>query len=185
MIANHASWKCLDGCFFETGNYIVLHQAQWYAEDFWNKARRSPEPEYKFTFSIPFDVYTVKFFWNTITLLMGNNNQHYNICINIHQWLVHLKMKICWKYTHPQAIQDVDEFVSSSEQICRNLKNHHNNPQVISTWSHCNLWLICTNSYNFTRMVCEKSYIFYEVANSYERLPLNLPLTEIVQNHTS
>ncbi len=27
-------------------------------------------------------------------------------------------MKIDWKDSHPQAIQDVDEFVSSSEQIC-------------------------------------------------------------------
>ncbi len=27
------------------------------------------------------------------------------------------KMKICSKFTHTQAIQDVDEFVSSSEQI--------------------------------------------------------------------
>ncbi len=35
------------------------------------------------------------------------------------------KMKICWKLTHPQAIQDVDEFVSSSEQIWRNLTLHH------------------------------------------------------------
>ncbi len=31
--------------------------------------------------------------------------------------IVHQKMTICWKSTHPQAIQDVDEFVSSSEQI--------------------------------------------------------------------
>ncbi len=34
-------------------------------------------------------------------------------------------MKICWKCVHPQAIQDVDEFVSSSEQIWRNLALHH------------------------------------------------------------
>ncbi len=26
-------------------------------------------------------------------------------------------MNICWHFTHPQAIRDVDEFVSSSEQI--------------------------------------------------------------------
>jgi len=29
------------------------------------------------------------------------------------------------KFTHPQAIQDVDEFVSSSEEIGRNLALHH------------------------------------------------------------
>ncbi len=32
-------------------------------------------------------------------------------------------MKICWKITHPQAIQV--EFVSSSEQIWRNVALHH------------------------------------------------------------
>ncbi len=67
-------------------------------------------------------------------------------------------MKMCWKCTHPQAIQDVDEFVSSSEQIWRNVAfphllisgssavngcrqnqstnswwKHHINPQVILT----------------------------------------------------
>ncbi len=34
-------------------------------------------------------------------------------------------MKICWKLTHPQAIRDVYEFLSSSEQIWRNLALHH------------------------------------------------------------
>ncbi len=29
--------------------------------------------------------------------------------------IVQLNMKICWQFTHPQAIQDVDEFVSSSD----------------------------------------------------------------------
>ncbi len=34
-------------------------------------------------------------------------------------------MKMCWKYTQSQANQDVDEFLSSSEQIGRNLALHH------------------------------------------------------------
>ncbi len=34
--------------------------------------------------------------------------------------LVQLKMKIYWKVPYPQAIQDVDEFVSTSEQIWQN-----------------------------------------------------------------
>ncbi len=34
-------------------------------------------------------------------------------------------MKICWKVTHTQAIQDVDEFVSLSELIWRNVALHH------------------------------------------------------------
>ncbi len=33
-------------------------------------------------------------------------------------------MNICWKCTHPQAIQDENEFVSSSERIWRNLALH-------------------------------------------------------------
>ncbi len=34
-------------------------------------------------------------------------------------------MKICWKCTHRQAIQDVEEFVSSSKQIWISLALHH------------------------------------------------------------
>ncbi len=37
----------------------------------------------------------------------------------------HLKMSICQKSTHPQAIQVVEEFVSSSRQIWKNLALHH------------------------------------------------------------
>ncbi len=37
--------------------------------------------------------------------------------------IVHLKMKHLWTFCHPRAIQD--EFVSSSEQIWRNLAFHH------------------------------------------------------------
>ncbi len=33
--------------------------------------------------------------------------------------------KICWKMSHPQAIQDIDEFVSSWEQFWRNVASHH------------------------------------------------------------
>ncbi len=33
--------------------------------------------------------------------------------------------KICWTLTHPQASQDVNEFVSSSKQIWRNVAIHH------------------------------------------------------------
>ncbi len=43
------------------------------------------------------------------------------ICVTIAQMsfeikgIVHPKMNICWKCTHPQIIQDVDGFVSSSD----------------------------------------------------------------------
>ncbi len=36
----------------------------------------------------------------------------------------HKKKKICRKYTQSQVIQDVGEFVSSSEQIWRNVALH-------------------------------------------------------------
>ncbi len=50
---------------------------------------------------------------------------HIDSCTNINE-IVELKMNIYWKFSHsPQAIQDVDEFVSSSEQIWRNLAVHH------------------------------------------------------------
>ncbi len=39
--------------------------------------------------------------------------------------IVHPKMKICWNFTHPPVIQDIDEFVSSSEQIWRNVAFYH------------------------------------------------------------
>ncbi len=38
---------------------------------------------------------------------------------------VHPSMKIHWTFMHRQAIQGVDEFVSSSEQIWRNVALHH------------------------------------------------------------
>ncbi len=33
--------------------------------------------------------------------------------------------KVCWTFTHPQAIQNVEDFVSSLEQIWRNVALHH------------------------------------------------------------
>ncbi len=39
--------------------------------------------------------------------------------------IVHPKMKILRKCTRPRAIQDLDEFISSSKQILRNLALHH------------------------------------------------------------
>ncbi len=41
------------------------------------------------------------------------------------QGIVHPKMKICLKCTQSQAIQYVDEFVSSSEEIWRNFASYH------------------------------------------------------------
>ncbi len=43
-------------------------------------------------------------------------------------------MKILLKFTHPQLIQYVDEFVSSSEQIWRNLAS------LAHQWILCSEW---------------------------------------------
>ncbi len=46
-------------------------------------------------------------------------------CVILNVKIVHSKMKISWKLTHLQTIQNIDEFVSPSEQIWRNLALHH------------------------------------------------------------
>ncbi len=48
------------------------------------------------------------------------------ICIRVCKPIsqtVHQKIKKCWKCTHPLGIKDVEEFVSSSERIWRNVHN--------------------------------------------------------------
>ncbi len=66
------------------------------------------------------------FLWNTnsnailraLTEMIMNNKQ---------KGMVHLKIKICWNCTHNLyilGIQDLDEFVSLSEQIWRSLALH-------------------------------------------------------------
>ncbi len=50
-------------------------------------------------------------------VLENSNRTHYGLVICCgHSWLTK-KERICWICTYPQAIQDVDEFVSLSEQI--------------------------------------------------------------------
>ncbi len=48
-------------------------------------------------------------------------------------WIGHPKILIRWKFTHPQAIQDVEEFVSSSEQISITSLAHQ--------WILCSEWV--------------------------------------------
>ncbi len=38
--------------------------------------------------------------------------------------VIHPKIKICWKLAHPQAIQNVNKFVSSAEQIWKYVVLH-------------------------------------------------------------
>ncbi len=47
------------------------------------------------------------------------------LCTWVFKRIVHLKMYIWLKYTDPQAVQDVDEFVSSSKPIWRKSALHH------------------------------------------------------------
>ncbi len=55
--------------------------------------------------------------------------------------IVHPKTKICWKCTHPQAIQNVDEFVSLSEQIWRNLVLLTSGSYAVNGSKHCQ-WIL-------------------------------------------
>ncbi len=48
-------------------------------------------------------------------------------------------MKVGWNFTHPQPIQDLDEFVSSSEQIWRNLALYHLLTKGSSAVNGCHL----------------------------------------------
>ncbi len=57
-----------------------------------------------------------------ILFLVGQTWQ--KVYVSVLKAIVHPKMKICWKFTHSQATQDV-EFVYSSEQIWRNFALHH------------------------------------------------------------
>ncbi len=45
--------------------------------------------------------------------------------------------KVCWTFTHPQAIQNVEDFVSSSEQIWRNVALQ----SLAHQWILCSEWV--------------------------------------------
>ncbi len=51
------------------------------------------------------------------------------------QRIVQPKLKICWKYPHPQAIQDVDEFYSSSDLEKCSI------PSLVHQWILCSEWV--------------------------------------------
>ncbi len=48
--------------------------------------------------------------------------------------IVHPNMKFGWIFTYLQVVQDVDEFVSSLEQIWRNLALYHLLTNESSEW---------------------------------------------------
>ncbi len=66
-----------------------------------------------------FKVATVSYFKNDF-MNTGLVEDKYNYMI-----IVQPKKKFCLKCSHPQVIQDVDEFVSSLEQVWINLALHH------------------------------------------------------------
>ncbi len=45
-------------------------------------------------------------------------------------------MKICWKCTHAQAVQDVDEYVTLSEQILEEFST-----TSLAQWILCSEWV--------------------------------------------
>ncbi len=46
-------------------------------------------------------------------------------CIALNTGIVHPKIDICWKVSHPQAIRDVEKFVINLKQIWRNVALYH------------------------------------------------------------
>ncbi len=75
---------------------------------------------------------------------------------SITAWIVHPKMNICWRFTHPQYIKDVKELVSSLEQNWRNVEKAIYNRGPYFSWKQ---WfeirnvlmdLFITNTHLFT-----------------------------------
>ncbi len=56
------------------------------------------------------DIHLITNRWNTVRLHKDTQMKAHNI-----KGIVHMKMKMCVKFTHPQGIQVEDEFVSSSD----------------------------------------------------------------------
>ncbi len=79
------------------------------------------------------------------------------IFINI-KGIVH--SKICWEFTHPRDIQDVEEFVSSSEQIWRNVALHlllSNGCSAVNGCRHVKWWT------GVMRITCGLLWCFYQL----------------------
>ncbi len=70
-------------------------------------------------------VYWVYLLWFCLKMLFIDNSL-YCYYFRPNKEIVHPKMKTYRKCSHPQAIQTVNEFVYSSEQIWRNVALHHN-----------------------------------------------------------
>ncbi len=89
-------WRsCVHGQIFQLGGYLCL------------------QSKYDEVTSISY------YIWRLLVWL----NRIITIAFKIFKGIVHSKMKICWKFTLPQAIQDV--FVSSLEQTLRNVILYH------------------------------------------------------------
>ncbi len=59
----------------------------------------------------------------------------YSLLKELIKGIVNPKMKICWIFTHPQAIQDVEEFVSSSDLERCSI------PSLAHQWILCSEWV--------------------------------------------
>jgi len=85
--------------------------------------------------------------------------------------IVHPKVKICWTCIHHQAIQDVDEFVFSSEQIWRNARLF-SSEWVPSEWESKELvktYIICyphDSSPSINNLLREKSHVYIKPSNT-------------------
>ncbi len=95
------------------------------------------------------------------------------VLCSVPKGIVHPKMKICWNFTYPQAVQDVDEFVSSTEQIWRSVASHHlltNGSSAVNgcrqnerpnSWLHHNNPQVIHTTPVHQLMSCEAQRFFY------------------------
>ncbi len=105
---------------FSQETHSFKHQTLSYAasEDEWDFKRLQ---QYDWSCDLAFNRITCKQMYYRVVFhsIRGGSSKL------ILKGIVHPKMNICWQCTHPQAIQDEDEFVSSREQIWRNVALHH------------------------------------------------------------
>ncbi len=87
-----------------------------------------------------------------------------------HKGTVHSKLKTCWKCAHPQVIQDVDEFVSSSDLEKCSIAS------VSQQWILCSEWVPSEWEPNLSQILSyhNKPYINGKLIYSAFRWCINL-----------
>ncbi len=105
--------------------------------------------------------------------------------------MFHLKNLISWKCIHTQAIQDLDEFTSSSEQIWRNVTLHHLLTNASSAVNGCrqnespNCWFKTSQSPTWHQFISCKGKSCMCVINKSVKMLLKKSPSLAVFSHTN